>query len=274
MSETGPSAPPATGTKSFLVAWLLSLLLGILGVDRFYLGKVGTGIIKLLTFGGLGIWYLIDLIMVLAGAMRDKNGLTLEGYDKSKLLAWIVTGVVVLASAAVGVSNDGGSVPSNRPSSSSSDSAAEEQEAPEEEADEAPPAPAPSGTPGIGDTARTDDGVDATLISVSGAVSTPNNWIIDDPKGELIAVEMEMFNDSDEPVNLSSSSVVAYIGTAKYEASAVLGPSGDWFIFEDVNPKLGTKFTAYFDVPVGASINQVEFSSAAFFGDSVIFDIQ
>lgn len=274
MSDTAPSAPATTGTKSFLVTWLLSLLLGIFGVDRFYLGKVGTGIIKLLTFGGLGVWYLIDLIMVLAGAMRDKNNLALEGYDKTKLIAWIVTGVVVLASVAVGASNDGESAPSSQQSSSSSDSAAEEQETSEADADDAPAEAAPSGAPGIGDTARTDDGVDATLISVSGAVATPNNWIIDDPKGELIAVEMEMFNDGDEPTNLSTSSVIAYIGTAKYEASAVLGPNDDWFLFEAVNPKLGTTFTAYFDVPVGASINQVEFLSAAFFGDSVVFDIQ
>src|SRR3954447_11954761 len=57
--------PPSPGygqpqqvAKSFLVTWLLSLLLGVWGIDRFYLGKVGTGILKLLTFGGLGIWAL------------------------------------------------------------------------------------------------------------------------------------------------------------------------------------------------------------------------
>ncbi len=82
--------------KSFLVTWLLSLLLGVLGVDRFYLGKVGTGILKLLTFGGLGIWALIDLILVVTNKIRDKQGLPLEGYDRHKKLALIVTGSFIL----------------------------------------------------------------------------------------------------------------------------------------------------------------------------------
>lgn len=91
-------AAPSGGLKSFVVAWILSLLLGILGVDRFYLGKVGTGLLKLFTWGGLGVWALIDLILILAGSMRDKAGRPLEGYDKSKKVAWIVTGAVVLVS--------------------------------------------------------------------------------------------------------------------------------------------------------------------------------
>lgn len=54
--------------KSWLVAVILSLLLGGLGGDRFYLGCIGTGILKLLTFGGFGIWYIIDLIRLLTGS--------------------------------------------------------------------------------------------------------------------------------------------------------------------------------------------------------------
>ncbi|GAB3558785.1 hypothetical protein GCM10027405_05490 [Arthrobacter alkaliphilus] len=91
----GGPAGPFVG-KSFLTTWLLSLLLGGLGIDRFYLGKVGTGILKLVTFGGLGVWALVDLILVLTNKTRDKRGLPLDGYEKHKKVALIVTGVLIL----------------------------------------------------------------------------------------------------------------------------------------------------------------------------------
>lgn len=91
--------------KSFVVTWLLAMLLGTFGIDRFYLGKVGTGILKLITFGGFGLWSLIDLILVLTGTTRDRSGLPLAGYAENKKVAWIVTLVVYVLGIIGGASS-------------------------------------------------------------------------------------------------------------------------------------------------------------------------
>ena len=53
---------------------ILSVLLGGLGVDRFFSGHIGLGVLKLLTIGGCGIWALIDIIMIATGKFRDGDG--------------------------------------------------------------------------------------------------------------------------------------------------------------------------------------------------------
>lgn len=90
------------GPKSFLVAWLLSLLVGVFGVDRFYLGKIGTGLLKLFTFGGIGVWWFVDLIILLCDGTRDKEGRKLADYDKNKIVAIIVTVVVFVLGGVFG----------------------------------------------------------------------------------------------------------------------------------------------------------------------------
>lgn len=56
-------------------SWIVTLLLAIfLPVHRFYVGKIGTGILFWLTAGGFGIWYIIDIVMILLDVFTDKNG--------------------------------------------------------------------------------------------------------------------------------------------------------------------------------------------------------
>jgi TM2 domain-containing membrane protein YozV len=87
--------PANESSKNYIVAMILSYLFGYFGVDRFYLGKIGTGILKLITFGGFGIWYIIDFFMIGVGKLKAKDGLELEGFSKSvhigKPVAIIVT---------------------------------------------------------------------------------------------------------------------------------------------------------------------------------------
>jgi len=66
--------------KRIMPAALLCFFLGVFGAHRFYAGKIGTGVLQLLTVGGLGIWMLVDLVMIITGNFRDG--------DDNKITEW------------------------------------------------------------------------------------------------------------------------------------------------------------------------------------------
>lgn len=66
--------------KSRLGAALLCWFLGVFGAHRFYTGKIGTAVLMIFTLGGLGIWTLIDFIMILVGSFKDKEDLPLVNW--------------------------------------------------------------------------------------------------------------------------------------------------------------------------------------------------
>ncbi|OJV22176.1 MAG: hypothetical protein BGO30_10705 [Bacteroidetes bacterium 41-46] len=61
-------------SNQWLITFLLCWFLGVFGVHRFYTGHTGTGILMLITFGGCGIWWLIDFIMIIVGNFKDSDG--------------------------------------------------------------------------------------------------------------------------------------------------------------------------------------------------------
>ena len=75
--------------KSRLIALLLCFFLGYLGIHRFYAGKIGTGILMLCTAGGLGIWWIIDIIFIVCGSFRDK--------ENKRILNWFESSHAVTA---------------------------------------------------------------------------------------------------------------------------------------------------------------------------------
>lgn len=60
--------------KLILPAAILAFCFGVFGVHRFYVGKIGTGLLQLVTLGGIGIWAMVDFILIVVGAFRDKDG--------------------------------------------------------------------------------------------------------------------------------------------------------------------------------------------------------
>lgn len=71
---------PKTARKAYLTTVWLSLFLGALGADRFYLGKWRSGLLKLITLGGLGFWLIIDAVLIIIGRVKDINGHKLLGF--------------------------------------------------------------------------------------------------------------------------------------------------------------------------------------------------
>jgi TM2 domain-containing membrane protein YozV len=66
--------------KTILITGLICLFTGCLGFHRFYLGKYLSGLIMLVTLGGVVIWYLIDLFTILSGNFKDKENLPIKKF--------------------------------------------------------------------------------------------------------------------------------------------------------------------------------------------------
>jgi serine/threonine protein kinase len=75
-AHVGPPASPPEEISDcrILPAFLLGFIFGVFGAHRFYVGKIGTAVLQLFTFGGLGIWCTIDWILILCKAFKDKKG--------------------------------------------------------------------------------------------------------------------------------------------------------------------------------------------------------
>ncbi len=72
---------PAISERSRTVALILATVGGVFGFHRFYAGRVQTGIAMAVTFGGLGMWWLYDMVTIIAGEFRDAEDLPLRNWE-------------------------------------------------------------------------------------------------------------------------------------------------------------------------------------------------
>lgn len=80
MHRRKPATPDTVSTRKILPALLLCFFFGIFGTHRFYVGKVGTGLLQMLTLGGLFFWALLDMILIVTGHFTDIDGLPLKDW--------------------------------------------------------------------------------------------------------------------------------------------------------------------------------------------------
>jgi len=71
--------------KDWLPTFLICVFLGGLGIHRFFVGKIVTGLLMLITLGGIGVWYLIDVIVVAMGSFTDKSGALIK-YQRDRVV--------------------------------------------------------------------------------------------------------------------------------------------------------------------------------------------
>lgn len=170
--------------KNWLTAFFLSLLLGGLGADRFYLGKPGTAILKLLTFGGFGIWYLIDLVMI---ATKNVHGVVWENTGKEATKkAWIGFAAVLVLGMFIGIAGASAEPPKTKnttPVANSSDSTSKDVDVPKNgiksETQVQTPAPAPTPTPAkaVAPAPAPTPAAPTTTVSQRNALSKAKSYI-------------------------------------------------------------------------------------------------
>jgi TM2 domain-containing membrane protein YozV len=123
-----PQAAPVR--SNFYPTFILALFLGSFGVHRFYTGKIKSGILQLITFGGCGVWWLVDMVLLLLGKFKDKNNQAMPNVNPK--LTWpIFVGLIVIgiAGGIAGSGTSGGSPDTGANSSSGAEASGNEHSA-------------------------------------------------------------------------------------------------------------------------------------------------
>lgn len=244
-----------TPKKNFMVAAMLSLFLGGLGVDRFYLAKIGTGILKLITFGGFGIWYLIDLVLILTGNMEDKFKHPLEQRDKYLKPALIIVVVVfVLGFMMLAAGGEGNQQAANT-----------ENEQEEKQEEEEKQIASLNEAVRDGKFKFTVKGIDCGKKTVGSGFSQ------EEAQGQYCLLSLDVENVGDESQFLSASNLYLYDEqdrefSADSMATSAVNNDNTSFFLNEINPGNTISGKVAFDVSQDANIVRTKLHDSAFSG--------
>lgn len=102
VTPTQPDVTAMPVTSAFYPTFFLALFLGVFGAHRFYTGKTKSGIVQLLTCGGLGVWCFIDIVTILLGKFKNKNGMAISNVNPK--LTWSIFVICLI----IGIASNGG----------------------------------------------------------------------------------------------------------------------------------------------------------------------
>lgn len=268
-AQAGPANAGETNTneggdKDYLTTVILSLFVGFLGVDRFYLGYTGLGLLKLFTLGGCGIWALIDLILILTGSLKAKNGTKLKHFEKNRTTALIIVAVVWGLGIIYGIVNASGSYKTPTASNNQGQNSQNK-----DEADKAEPT---EQTTKLGQPVR--DGKFEFVVNklTCGEKSVGSQYASATAQGQYCRVNIRVQNIGDQAQTLSHADQYAYSADNKkfsadstaaiYSTSSSDASSNAWY--NQINPGNTVTGDLFFDVPAGVTPTKVELHDSAF----------
>lgn len=266
--------PQQVSNKSYLTTFLLAAFLGGLGVDRYYLGEIGTGLLKMITLGGFGIWSLYDVITTLAGSRKDKEGRELKDQKKYQKICLIIFIVMLIGFFITGFYS-GLSDENKKKSQTSSSSQSTETTAPDTASSSKPANSTTSTGVPIGKLVVVKDQeghpFEVTLIKYVETAKGADQYISPDSGKRFTAVQLKLTNKSAQISHEVPENNTFLMDSGNQSYPADYNKVADCQAFAiglSLNPQESAIGCVVFQVPKDAVIKTVKFVPSSGYSDS------